>query len=579
MKKSVKGSGGARRPKGVRGAARAGVVPKLCGADVELGNFVLGLERAHGTGDLASRALLAEIEGLPRAPERERIEGCGCAFCRGAEARSRRDADFNPQDWGRKFLPSNGGCAYIDLDHLELCVPEVLSAWDHVAAWHAMLRVAQGALDAANARLRPGLRIQALANNSDGRGNSYGSHLNFLVTRRAWEHIFSRKVHYLLLLASFQASSVVYTGQGKVGGENGTPPVDFQIAQRADFFESLTGPQTTYRRPVVNSRDEPLCGPGGGDYARLHSIFFDSTLCHRASLLKVGCTQLLLALVEAEQVSHELILEDPVEAVQRWSRDPSLRARARLIGGEEVTAVELQLLFLEEARRLAAAGALDGVVPRAAEIVELWEDTLAKLAARDFASLARSLDWVLKLSIISEAMRARPRLTWQSPAVKHLDHAYANLDRAEGLYWAYESAGFTERLVSEETVARSVSEPPEDTRAWTRAMLLRSVDASAVEDVNWDRLRFKWEDEGGAVRRRTLHLADPLGHTRETAARAFRRARTLEELLDLLGAVEEEGDGRKLKAARPRESAREAETRAPEPREIVTTLRGLDAGA
>jgi len=144
-------------------------VPKLCGADVELGNFVLGLERLNGTGYEASRALLREIE----APYAERgVYGMG-------------GYAYNPQDWGRKFLASNGGCAYIDLDHLEICQPEVLSAYDHVAAWHAMLRIARGALDAANAKLPAGQTIHVLVNNSDGRGNAYGSHLNFLVTRRS----------------------------------------------------------------------------------------------------------------------------------------------------------------------------------------------------------------------------------------------------------------------------------------------------------------------------------------------------------------------------------------------------------
>jgi len=53
-------------------------------------------------------------------------------------------AAADPQDRGRRFLPTNGGCAYIDLDHLELALPETLSAFDHVAYWRAMLHVARG---------------------------------------------------------------------------------------------------------------------------------------------------------------------------------------------------------------------------------------------------------------------------------------------------------------------------------------------------------------------------------------------------------------------------------------------------
>jgi hypothetical protein len=275
-------------------------LPKLNGGDIELANFVLGLPGVE-TGAMASRGLLAEIDGLPRARSYSYTSSrsysssytCGCAT---SGAREDRDTEgsggWTAQDWGRKFLATNGGCVYIDLDHLELCLPEVLSAWDHVAAWHAMLRIARDAMEAANAKLPEGRSIEVLVNNSDGHGHSYGSHLNFLVTRQLWENIVRHKPQYLGWLASFQVSSIVYTGQGKVGSENGAPPVAFQLSQRGDYFERLAGPQTTFDRPIVNSREEHHCGTlrrsGDPDApARLHVIFFDNTLAHLSSLLKV----------------------------------------------------------------------------------------------------------------------------------------------------------------------------------------------------------------------------------------------------------------------------------------------------
>ena len=39
--------------------------------------------------------------------------------------------------------------------------------------------------------------------------------------------------------------------------ENGRPAVDFQITQRADFFEEEVGLETTLKRPIINTRDEP----------------------------------------------------------------------------------------------------------------------------------------------------------------------------------------------------------------------------------------------------------------------------------------------------------------------------------
>ncbi|MGA2267802.1 MAG: proteasome accessory factor PafA2 family protein [Bryobacteraceae bacterium] len=524
-------------------------LPKLAGADIELGNFVLGMP-GPDTGALASRALLAEIDGLPRArrvsytPYSGNWSSHNCWRSKGDSAddiESSYTGGWNSQDWGRKYLPTNGGCAYIDLDHLELCLPEVLSAWDHAAAWHAMLRIAREAMDSANARLPEGRAIQVLVNNSDGQGHSYGSHLNFLVTRRAWENVIRRKPHYLAWLASFQASSIVCTGQGKVGSENGAPDVPFQISQRADYFETLVGPQTTFERPLVNSRDEHLCGTlrwsrGGAAPARLHVIFFDNTLAHRSCVLKVGIMQLALAMMEAERVNPTLILDDALAAVGAYSRDPTLRTSARLATGADATAVELQFMFLEEARRFAAEGGFDGFVPRAAEILDLWEDTLERLRAADWMGLAPKLDWVMKLMILKRAMGQRPSLTWDSPEIRHLDKIYASLDPS-GLYWAYERSGFAERLLDEARIRHFCSEPPADSRAWARAMLLRKADPDWVDSVDWDSISFRVRDGGYWPSRRNVDMENPLGMTEAELVPLFEKDGRFTDLLDAIEAA------------------------------------------
>jgi proteasome accessory factor A len=534
---------------------RPGGVPKLCGADAELGNFVLGVQSPEGSSSIASRLLLREIDGLPQNGP---VYACGYSTCAGQDGLVDLDAGgvlrvaagaYNPQDWGRKFLRQNGGCAYIDLNHLELCIPEVISAYDYVAAWHAMLRIAAQAQRAANARLRPGLRIEVLVNNSDGLGNSYGSHLNFLVSRRLWDQIFRRRPHYLTWLASFQVSSIVITGQGKVGAENDTPRVDYQISQRADFFETLFGLQTTYRRPIVNTRDEPLCGApsyGAGQWdsrtrprsrlARLHVIFYDSNLCHVACLLKVGMMQIVLAMLEAGEVNPQLMLEDPLESVVRWSHDPSLKAASRLAGGRRLTAVEMQLMFLEEAGKFIGRGGCEGCVPRAGEILALWTDTLEKLRAGDLDALTGRLDWVLKLRALEQVLRQRPDLSWSSRKMKHLDHVYASLEREDGLYWAYEEAGATQRVATPAEIDALVHEPPADTRAWTRAMMLRLASSEQIQHLDWDSLSFKGTSSTGWPHYRTLGLPNPLELTRAEAEPSFCPGRTLEGVLDALSA-------------------------------------------
>ncbi len=529
-------------------------VPKLCGGDIELGNFFTGTGGSEGTGSRAAVALLEKIRGVP-SESRTSGQACNCGDCRARRAESWRSTGwstygssanaghgtYDPQDWRRTFLPANGGCVYIDLDHLELCLPEVLSARDHVAAWKAMLRIAARAQAEVNAELPAGQRIHVLANNTDGHGNSFGSHLDFLITRRAWENIFHRRLQHLLYLAAYQASSIVFTGQGKVGSDGPASlaaPCNFQISQRVDFVEVLTGVQTTCNRPIVNSRDEALCGNPGSDessparkLARLHVIFHDSSLCEVTCLLKVGVMQIVLAMIEQERINPGLILDDPVAAATAWSRDPSLSERARLVSGHELRAVELQLRFLEEAKAFVDAGNCEGVVPEAPHILELWADTLARLEACDFPSLTRRLDWVLKLSLLERTMQRRPQLGWASPEIKHLDHFYSSLDG--GLYQACEAQGAVDRVVSDADIGRFVSEPPADTRAYTRSHLLRLAEPDQIDHVDWDEVTFRLPGRWPA--RRTVALANPLGHTRERTR--FLETATLEDALDILGAT------------------------------------------
>jgi hypothetical protein len=126
----------------------AGAFVKLVGSDVELSNFIDGTSQMGGTGWEAAQALLSEIKGLPAQQERVGFDTKWPA----ATAYSRTGAgvgattypssgvwDFNPQDVGRRFLPASGFSAYIDMNHLEVCAGEVLSAFDLCAARKAML--------------------------------------------------------------------------------------------------------------------------------------------------------------------------------------------------------------------------------------------------------------------------------------------------------------------------------------------------------------------------------------------------------------------------------------------------------
>lgn len=560
--------------------SRDNCLPTLNGADTELGNFIRGLERPGGTGYEASRALLREIEGFPKRENSYHLSAGGYQPAKAASKiiSSARSAvtkaclpplkaptahsyvpifdspkysypsygyGYDPQDWGRKFI-GNGGCVYIDMDHAELCIPEVRSALEHVAYFHAMLRVAREAQQKANEKLPAGQSIEVLVNNSDGHGNSQGAHVNFLISRKTFNNIFYRKPHYMQFLASYLASSIIFTGAGKVGSENDCPPVNYQLSQRADFMETLVALQTTYHRPILNSRDESLCGSrwGNGSHspedemARLHVIFFDSNLCQVACFLKVGVTQIVLAMLEQEWISPNLLLDDPLEALLSWSHDPTLTVKNRLVIDSRYTAAELQLAIFNLACRFVATGGAEGIVPQVHEIMDLWGNTLECLSRGEVEALAPRLDWVLKLHILRSAM-SKNKLSWDSPKIKYLDHIYSSLNPDEGLYLAFEKSGAVQRLVPESEIVRAMYQPPEDTRAWLRSEILRRAEPADIEDVDWDSIRLRIKNNGRSLwlpySSHTLEMNNPLGSSRKELEAVFAESSSFSESLQKLG--------------------------------------------
>jgi proteasome accessory factor A len=508
---------------------RANHPPQIGGGDIELGNFITGVDSTH-SGLAAARLVLGHVEGV----------GNQSASPYPAESSEADSSKFNPQDWMRKWSTVNGSCTYIDLQHVEIALPEITSAREFLTYWHAMLLRTMRAREEANRHLPNGQRVELLATNSDGHGSSWGAHLNFCLPRRAYDQLLHEKMQNLLFLAGYQASSLIFTGQGKVGSENDRPPVSYQLSQRADFFCAVSGWQTTYRRPIVNLRDEGLLGrpsPAGraarpaDKWARLHCIFYDSTLCHVATYLKFGVMQIVLEMIADEPVDSGLLLENPLQAVLRWSHDVSLQHREPLLSGGSATALELQLRILERARRFVERGRCN--IADAPHLLDLWEDTLAKLKAADWEALAPRLDWVRKLMLIRHAMHRNARLDWRSTEIKMLDHLWASLSPRQGLFWAIDRAGGVERIVSEEQIAQAMLEPP-STRAWARAALLRMAAPGEVKTVDWDSITFNVSTDGSPATR-TLELPDP-HFTRGQFERLTQGCGTLEEMLDALGA-------------------------------------------
>src|SRR5207237_1680637 len=101
---------------------------------------------------------------------------------------------------------------------------------------------------------------------------------------------------------------------GRVGmGQDGSQP-GFQISQRADFFEVEVGLETTQKRPIINTRDEPHAD--ADKYRRLHVIIGDANLSEISTYLKGGTTAMIMKVIEEKALGSDLGIADPVNELR-----------------------------------------------------------------------------------------------------------------------------------------------------------------------------------------------------------------------------------------------------------------------
>ena len=373
---------------------------------------------------------------------------------------------------------TNGARLYVDHAHPEFSTPEVIDPLDAVlwdkAGEVVMLRALRRAATV------PGtMPINLYKNNTDNKGASYGTHENYLVKR---EVPFASIVRHL---TPFFVSRQVICGSGRVGiGQDGRHH-GFQLSQRADFFEAEVGLETTLKRPIINTRDEPHADPT--KYRRFHVIVGDANLSEISTYVKMASTSLVLAMVEADALEGGLELADPVREIRLVSHDPSLAHLMRLSDGRRMTALNMQFAYFEAARKFVDDRWGEDADEATRMLLTRWEGLLNVLAT-DPMKLSDQLDWVAKLNVLN-GYRRRDGLGWDHPRLQLVDLQYSDIRPEKGLYHRLVQTGRMQRLLTDEAVTRAVTHPPVDTRAWFRGECLRRY-GRAVVAASWDSLVF-----------------------------------------------------------------------------------------
>jgi Pup amidohydrolase len=492
-------------------------IPKVCGIETEYGIVVRGGE----SNPVSASSLLinAYVNATSRKVGWDFEDETPTNDARGFSL----DDVFAPEvetSLVNAVLP-NGARYYVDHAHPEISIPEVTTAAEAVRWDRAADEIVRASMGYAAELLPDGAELVVYKNNSDGKGNSYGCHENYLMSRDTpFGRIASQITPHFV-------TRQVFCGSGKVGCEqSGREPTDvpFQLSQRADFFEEEVGLETTLKRPIVNTRDEPHCDPQ--KYRRLHVIVGDANMSEVATYLKVGTTAILLAMIEDNELGDEWLLGNPVPAIRQVSHDPTMRRTIILRDGRRATALELQWGLLERARKYEHTHGLQPVGEEiGTDVLAKWEHVLAGLEG-DPLSVASWVDWVAKQRLV-DGFADRHSLAPASAKLKAIDLQYHDLrpERCLALKVGLET------MVAQDDAISAMVEPPTTTRAYFRGRCLQKFPNEVVA-ANWDSLVF---DVGRDPLRR-VPMMEPLRGTAEHVGKLIDESATASELLQRLGA-------------------------------------------
>src|SRR5918993_239281 len=376
-------------------------VRRVMGTEVEYGISVPGQPTANPT-TLSSQVVnawsVAEAP-TPRRPRWDFEEESPLRDARGFDLSPAQALDHNDldEDTGMaNVILTNGARLYVDHAHPEYSTPEVTNPRD-IVLWDKAGEQVMAEASRRAARIPGQPTIQLYKNNTDGKGASYGSHENYLMDRK------TPFIDIIRGLVPFFVTRQVFAGSGRVGIGTEGRTQGFQLSQRADFFEVEVGLETTLKRPIINTRDEPHAD--AEKYRRLHVIIGDANLAELSTYLKVGTTSLVLSMIEDGFIAVDLAVDQPVRTLHQVSHDPSLKRLVTLRSGRTLTAVQLQMEYYELSRKYVEERFGADADEQTKDVLSRWEDTLNRLE-NDPMSLSGELDWIAKKELM-EGYRRR----------------------------------------------------------------------------------------------------------------------------------------------------------------------------
>ena len=233
-------------------------------------------------------------------------------------------------------------------------------------------------------------------------------------------------------------------------------------------------------------------------------------------------------MIEDRFISTDLAIDGPVTALRAVSHDPTLKQTVTLHDGRTLTALQLQLEYLDLAKKYVEDRLGSDADPQTVDVLARWESVLSRLE-EDPMLCARELDWVAKRQLLQQ-YRDRDGLEWDDAKLHLIDLQYADIRPDKGLYHRLVRMGRMERLLADDEVAKAMHKPPEDTRAYFRGRCLEQY-ADQIAAASWDSVIF---DLPGRESLQRVPTIDPLRGSRAHVGELLDRCDTADALFSAL---------------------------------------------
>ena len=178
-----------------------------------------------------------------------------------------------------------------------------------------------------------------------------------------------------------------------------------------------------------------------------------------STYLKVGTTALVLSMIEDRFLAQDFTVDGAVPALRAVSHDPTLKELVTLTDGRKLTAVQLQMEYLDLAKKYVEDRLGSDADPQTLDVLRRWESVLDRLE-RDPMLCAGELDWVAKQKLLNQ-YRDRDGLEWDDAKLQLIDYQYSDIRPEKGLYHRLVGMGRIERLLDDPTIEAAMHDPPD----------------------------------------------------------------------------------------------------------------------